>query len=143
MFAALSSEAIHHLTDEWWAVQLDPIFTVDTGSCTLLSIQYNLVAGTLCKYLDQRPDLRPLLDKVLKFDVLYVPSPIDIAARTHNLLTAATSVSPKLNMAWTPETWRLLQYNFRVENLTFTHLTTGQQSTNISLHRHRAILHIN
>lgn len=47
----------------------DPILTVDAAMYTLLTIQYNLHAGTLAKYAKTRRELRPILQKVLDFDV--------------------------------------------------------------------------
>lgn len=39
---------------------------------TLITIQYNLVAGTLAPHAFQREELRPLLDQIMNFDVSYV-----------------------------------------------------------------------
>ncbi|KLO15452.1 acyl-CoA dehydrogenase NM domain-like protein [Schizopora paradoxa] len=43
---------------------------VDLPAVILLSMQYNLVAGTLAPYAESRPDLRPLLDRILNYEVL-------------------------------------------------------------------------
>jgi hypothetical protein len=42
---------------------------MDGAAATLLTIQFNLVAGTLVPFAMKRPELRPLLKKVLDFDV--------------------------------------------------------------------------
>jgi acyl-CoA oxidase len=47
----------------------DPIASIDGAAETLLTIQYNLCAGTMATYLKGRPDLAPLLNLVLDFDV--------------------------------------------------------------------------
>lgn len=47
----------------------DDIIIRDIGSHALLSIQHNLAAGTLAPYAKDSPQLRDLLDKVLKFEV--------------------------------------------------------------------------
>ena len=70
----LTLDTIQDLTDEWWAVQLDPLFTMDPAACTIVWIQLNLVAGTLAMYSHNRPDIRPLINKILSFDVLYAES---------------------------------------------------------------------
>ena len=47
----------------------DPIAFIDGAAETLLTIQYNLCAGTLATYVKGRPDLAPLLKQVLGFEV--------------------------------------------------------------------------
>ena len=47
----------------------DPIALIDGAAETLLTIQYNLCAGTLATYLKGRPDLAPLLKLVIDFEV--------------------------------------------------------------------------
>ena len=51
---------------------MDKICMLDGAATTLLSIQYNLAAGTLAPFALKRPELRPLLEKILRFDVSYV-----------------------------------------------------------------------
>ena len=72
----LDLDTIQQLGDDWWAAQLDPIFSFDPSTCTIVCIQLNLVAGTLAMCSHNRPDLRSLVSKVLNFDVLYAPYPI-------------------------------------------------------------------
>ena len=48
---------------------MDNIMGFDTASFTILTIQYNLVAGTLVQFALDRVDLRPLLEKILRFEV--------------------------------------------------------------------------
>lgn len=50
-------------------LHMDPILVNDQGSTTLLTIQYNLAAGTLSAFAARRPDLMPLMKKILRFDV--------------------------------------------------------------------------
>lgn len=38
---------------------------------TLITIQYNLAAGTLAPFIEKRPDLQELMDKILSFEVSY------------------------------------------------------------------------
>jgi hypothetical protein len=54
---------------------MDEILCIDPAVCTLLNIQFNLVAGTLGMFLPERPDLEPLVEKLLRFDILYVSFP--------------------------------------------------------------------
>lgn len=47
----------------------DDMIIRDIGSHALLSIQHNLVAGTLAPYAKDSVYIQALLDKVLKFEV--------------------------------------------------------------------------
>ncbi|KZT19609.1 acyl-CoA oxidase [Neolentinus lepideus HHB14362 ss-1] len=66
---ALSAQDILHLSHKFWDMHLDLITTLDGAAVTLLTIQLNLAAGTLAPYAAERPDLRPLLESILSFDV--------------------------------------------------------------------------
>lgn len=50
---------------------MDAIMMRDMAAHILFSIQYNLVAGTIAPYALKRPDLRPVMKKILNFDVWY------------------------------------------------------------------------
>lgn len=49
----------------------DPIMTLDGAATTLLTIQYNLAAGTLTQWANERDDILPLIDDLLKFRKMY------------------------------------------------------------------------
>ncbi|KAG2095717.1 acyl-CoA dehydrogenase NM domain-like protein [Suillus discolor] len=60
-----------HLTQNFWAIHTDPVMVLDGAASTLLTIQYNLVAGTLAKYAaTTRPDLVSLVEDILRWDVI-------------------------------------------------------------------------
>lgn len=67
--SALSVEDILYLSPKFWDMHTDPIACIDASAETLLTIQYNLCAGTLATYLKERPDLAPLLKLVIDFEV--------------------------------------------------------------------------
>lgn len=48
---------------------MDGIVITDIGSLILLSIQYNLVAGTIAPFTRERADLQHLVKKIMNFDV--------------------------------------------------------------------------
>jgi acyl-CoA oxidase len=49
----------------------NPITVLDGAASTLLTIQYNLVAGTLAQYAaTTRPDLVSLVEDILRWDVM-------------------------------------------------------------------------
>lgn len=52
---------------------MDAIIIRDIVAHVLFSIQYNLVAGTIAPYAMKRPDLQPVMKKILNFDVSYDP----------------------------------------------------------------------
>jgi hypothetical protein len=47
----------------------DNIAAVDIAPMALLTIQYNLAAGTIAPWSEKRPELRPILQKILDFEV--------------------------------------------------------------------------
>ncbi|KAG2095719.1 acyl-CoA dehydrogenase NM domain-like protein [Suillus discolor] len=60
-----------HLTQNFWDMHTDPIRVLDGAASTLLTIQYNLVAGTLAQYAaTTRPDLVSLVEDILRWDVI-------------------------------------------------------------------------
>src|SRR6266404_1989061 len=61
---ALTVEDILFLSPKFWEMHTDPIACIDGAAGTLLTIQYNLCAGTLATYVEGRPDLTPLLKQV-------------------------------------------------------------------------------
>jgi hypothetical protein len=65
----LNRTDIEELTPAYWRMHIDPVLLSDGAATTLLTIQLNLVAGTITGYLSDRPDLSHLLEKILRFDV--------------------------------------------------------------------------
>lgn len=57
------------MTPKFWELHTDNIHALDGAAFTLLTIQYNLAGGTLAPFAEKRPELRPLMDKIMKFDV--------------------------------------------------------------------------
>ena len=60
------------MTPKFWEMHLDPIVALDYGLFTILAAQINLTVGTLSRYLTKRPDLAPLVDALLKGDVISI-----------------------------------------------------------------------
>ena len=58
------------MTPKFWEMHLDPNIALDYGLFTILAAQINLTVGTLSRYLTSRPDLAPLVDALLKGDVI-------------------------------------------------------------------------
>ena len=67
----LTIDDILYLTPKFWQSHMDAIIIRDIVAHILFSIQYNLVAGTIAPYAMKRPDLQPVMKKILNFDVSY------------------------------------------------------------------------
>ena len=57
------------LSEKFWELAADFIGAIDPSTTIFLTIQYNLAAGTLAPFVDGRPELRPLMTKILNFDI--------------------------------------------------------------------------
>ncbi|PYI35224.1 acyl-CoA dehydrogenase NM domain-like protein [Aspergillus indologenus CBS 114.80] len=57
------------LTPKFWAIYRDDICAADIAAFSLITIQCNLVAGTLATYAEQRDEYQDLLKSVLNYDV--------------------------------------------------------------------------
>ncbi|KAI0644435.1 acyl-CoA dehydrogenase NM domain-like protein [Trametes meyenii] len=55
------------LSPKFWQLHNDPAVLLDGGSITLLTIQYNLCAGTIARYAKRRPELIPLVEDLLQY----------------------------------------------------------------------------
>ncbi|KAJ7149194.1 acyl-CoA dehydrogenase NM domain-like protein [Mycena crocata] len=57
------------LSPKFWQLHTDPIWSVDGAAGTLLTLQYNCCAGTLAMFARRQPEIQPVLQKVLDFDI--------------------------------------------------------------------------
>jgi hypothetical protein len=65
----LSIDDVALLSDRFWDMHRDFIVASNGAVFTLLTIQYNLVAGTLAQYLPTRNDLKSLIEDILSWKV--------------------------------------------------------------------------
>ena len=65
----LTLEDVLHLKTKFWNVHRDNIIVRDITAQILVTVQFNLVAGTLAPYALKRPDLQPLMKEILNFDI--------------------------------------------------------------------------
>ncbi|KZN85602.1 Peroxisomal acyl-coenzyme A oxidase [Penicillium chrysogenum] len=88
----LTIDDILSLTPKFWKSHMDAIIIRDIVAHILFSIQYNLVAGTIAPYTLKRPDLRPVMEKILNFDVsaCFMLNEVDHGCDAKNLETTAT-----------------------------------------------------
>ncbi|KAI0046889.1 acyl-CoA dehydrogenase NM domain-like protein [Auriscalpium vulgare] len=63
----MTAEDVRTLSPKFWDVHRDPLLAMDGACVTLLTIQYNLVVGTLSHHLHERADLASLVDDLLTY----------------------------------------------------------------------------
>ncbi|KAJ4490545.1 hypothetical protein J3R30DRAFT_3278550 [Lentinula aciculospora] len=61
---------ILQMSDKLWDLHADPIVSMDGAATTMLSIHYNLVIGMIGPLLPARPDLVPLIQRLLDFEII-------------------------------------------------------------------------
>ncbi|KAJ7773720.1 hypothetical protein DFH07DRAFT_901873 [Mycena maculata] len=66
----LTLDDIVNLSPKFWDMHIDPIICTDGTATTLLTIQYNLVAGTLGAFVSGREDIRILVDDIINFRII-------------------------------------------------------------------------
>ncbi|KAF7587803.1 hypothetical protein BBP40_006684 [Aspergillus hancockii] len=88
----LTVDDILYLSPKFWRLQTDSIAAVDGGALTLISIQYNLFVGTVAPYAATRPELQPILQRAMKFEVSaqFMLTEVDHGLDARNLETTAT-----------------------------------------------------
>ncbi|GKU22964.1 unnamed protein product [Fusarium langsethiae] len=67
--SGLSQDDVINLTPKFWDFHFDLIAARDMTAFIIAAIHINLCLGTLCSFIPRRPDLQPLLDKLLRFEV--------------------------------------------------------------------------
>ncbi|PWY94643.1 acyl-CoA dehydrogenase NM domain-like protein [Aspergillus sclerotioniger CBS 115572] len=88
----LSMADIHTLSERFWACHMEFLMTVDLTTYYILAMQYNLVVGTISPFVDGRPDLEPLMQKLLSLEILgvFMLTELDHGLDAKNLETTAT-----------------------------------------------------
>ncbi|KAJ6454137.1 acyl-CoA dehydrogenase NM domain-like protein [Mycena sanguinolenta] len=65
----LTAHDVTSLSPKFWAMHTNNIAAIDIASMALLTIQYNLAAGTIALWAEKHPELRTILQKILDFEV--------------------------------------------------------------------------
>jgi hypothetical protein len=68
----MTPEDVMQLTPKFWKYHTDLIHPATSSTFVLVTIQYNLAAGTIGAYATGRQDLQELMDRIMRFDVSYV-----------------------------------------------------------------------
>ena len=73
-------------------MMMDPILCLDLAMFTILAAHVSLAIGTLSRYLQSRPDLNILVDRLLRFDTvgLYLLTERGHGLDAFNIETTAT-----------------------------------------------------
>ncbi|KAJ3927241.1 MAG: acyl-CoA oxidase [Lentinula lateritia] len=66
----LTAADVEHCSPKFWSMMTDPICSLDIAMFTILAAHVGLTIGTLSRHLKTRPDLRPLVDRLLRFDTV-------------------------------------------------------------------------
>ncbi|KAH0828639.1 acyl-CoA oxidase [Lanmaoa asiatica] len=91
----LSASDVQHCSARYWSMMTDPVLALDTAMTTILFVHVGLAIGTLSRHLQQRPDLEPLVNGLLRFDTvgLYHMSERGHGLDAFNIETTATKTS--------------------------------------------------
>ncbi|KAF8962441.1 acyl-CoA dehydrogenase NM domain-like protein [Flammula alnicola] len=91
----LTAEDILNGTPKFWELQSDPILPMDGAAASLLSLHYNLCAGTFARYATGRPDVAATLQRLLKFQLFgqFCLTELAHGLDARNLETTATLLS--------------------------------------------------
>ncbi|KAG9311440.1 acyl-CoA oxidase [Chiua virens] len=91
----LSVEDIEHFSAKYWSMWTDPIMSRDFSMFIILICHVGLTIGVLSRHLHKRPDLVPLVDRLLRFDTigLYLMTERGHGLDVFNLETTATKTS--------------------------------------------------
>ena len=71
------------LSPKFWQLHCDTANLLDGGAITLLTIQYNLCAGTIAHYSETRPELASLVNDLLQYRKQFV-----VTLSSHLILSA-------------------------------------------------------
>jgi acyl-CoA oxidase len=90
--SGLSQDDIMNLTPKYWDFHFDLIAARDMTAYIIAMIHINLCIGTLCSFIPHRPDLQPLLDRLLRFEVCggFMLTEVAHGLDARNLETTAT-----------------------------------------------------
>jgi acyl-CoA oxidase len=88
----LSALDVQFCSERFWRLFRDPMCAIDGAMFTILAAHIGLAIGTLSRHLDSRPDLRPLVHELLRFDKvgLFLLTERGHGTDSFNLETTAT-----------------------------------------------------
>ncbi|KAJ3569826.1 hypothetical protein NP233_g4801 [Leucocoprinus birnbaumii] len=89
---ALTAQDILQCSPRFWAMLQHPLLAMDIAMFTILVCQTNLVIGTLARHLKRRPDLKPLVNRLLRLETggIYLLTERGHGLDAFNIETTAT-----------------------------------------------------
>ncbi|KAF9465926.1 acyl-CoA oxidase [Collybia nuda] len=91
----LSALDVQFCSPKFWSMITDPICSLDIAMFTVLAAHVGLAIGTLSRHLKKRPDFKPLVDRLLRFDTvgIYLLTERGHGLDAFNIETTATKTS--------------------------------------------------
>ncbi|KAJ3509212.1 hypothetical protein NLJ89_g5345 [Agrocybe chaxingu] len=91
----LTAQDVQFCSARFWAMMTDPICSLDIAMFTILAAHVGLTIGTLSRHLKNRPDLKPLVQRLLRFDTvgIYLLTERGHGLDAFNIETTATKTS--------------------------------------------------
>ncbi|TFK37092.1 acyl-CoA oxidase [Crucibulum laeve] len=88
----LTASDVQFCSPRFWQLMTDPICSLDIAMFTILAAHIGLTIGTLSRHLKRRPDFRPLVDRLLRFDTvgIYLLTERGHGLDAYNIETTAT-----------------------------------------------------
>jgi len=90
----LSIEDIQHCTPRYWDLMTEPILAFDNAMFTIIAAHVGLAVGSLSRYSKTRPDLKPLITRLLRLETvgIFLLSERGHGLDAFNIETTATKV---------------------------------------------------
>ncbi|KAF7419419.1 hypothetical protein PC9H_002009 [Pleurotus ostreatus] len=66
----LSVDDVQYCSPRFWSMMMDPICCLDIAMFTIIAAHVGLTIGTLSRHLKKRPDLRRLVERLLRFETV-------------------------------------------------------------------------
>ena len=91
----LSAADVQFCSERFWALMNDPIMSLDIAMFTVLAAHVGLAIGTLSRHLRKRPDLKTLVQRLLRFETvgLYLLTERGHGLDAFNIETTATQTA--------------------------------------------------
>ncbi|GLB41016.1 putative acyl-CoA dehydrogenase NM domain-like protein [Lyophyllum shimeji] len=91
----LTSSDVQFCSSRFWSMMMDPICSLDIAMFTILAAHVGLTIGTLSRHLKKRPDFKPLVDRLLRFDTvgIYLLTERGHGLDAFNIETTATKTA--------------------------------------------------
>ncbi|KAF4610262.1 hypothetical protein D9613_010657 [Agrocybe pediades] len=91
----LTSQDVQFCSSRFWELMCDPILSLDIALFTILAAHIGLTIGTLSRHLRRRPDFKPLVQRLLRFDTvgIYLLTERGHGLDSFNIETTATKTS--------------------------------------------------